>query len=79
MEARWYHTKYQPTLEEYLENAWVSISLNVIFTNAYCINDEVTANDLEQLLHGYPNIVRVAGIAGRLSDDFGTSTVSYSI
>ncbi|XP_078157514.1 monoterpene synthase 8, chloroplastic-like isoform X2 [Carex rostrata] len=74
VEARWYHSKYQPTLEEYLENAWVSISLNVIFTNAYCINDEVTANDLEQLLHGYPNIVRVAGIAGRLSDDFGTST-----
>ncbi|XP_078156549.1 monoterpene synthase 7, chloroplastic-like isoform X2 [Carex rostrata] len=74
VEARWYHTKYQPTMEEYLENAWVSISIHVIFANAYCINDEVTGNDLEELLHGYPNIVRVAAVAGRLSDDFGTST-----
>ncbi|XP_078157512.1 monoterpene synthase 8, chloroplastic-like [Carex rostrata] len=74
VEARWYHTKYQPTLEEYLENAWVSISIIVIFANGYCINDEVTANDLEELLHGYPNIVRVSSIAGRLYDDLGTST-----
>ncbi|XP_078157510.1 monoterpene synthase 7, chloroplastic-like isoform X2 [Carex rostrata] len=74
VEARWYHTKYQPTLEEYLENGCVSITLNLVFTIAYCINDEVTANDLEQLLQGYPNITRHAGIASRLLDDFGTST-----
>ncbi|XP_078157516.1 monoterpene synthase 7, chloroplastic-like isoform X2 [Carex rostrata] len=74
VEARWYHTKYQPTLEEYLENAWISMSVNVCFTSAYCINDEVSANDLEQLLHGYPNIMRVAAISARLSDDFGTSS-----
>lgn len=55
------------------------MSVNVCFTSAYCINDEVTANDLEQLLHGYPNIMRVAAISARLSDDFGTSSVSYRI
>ncbi|MBO8589916.1 terpene synthase/cyclase family protein, partial [Staphylococcus aureus] len=35
VEARWYSNGYKPTLEEYLENAWTSISVTVILVHAY--------------------------------------------
>ena len=76
MEARWYHNGYAPTLEEYLENAWISISAHIGLSYAYCINDYVTAKDLEQFSSGYPKILRYSAMNLRLYDDLGTSTVS---
>ncbi|XP_078150187.1 monoterpene synthase 8, chloroplastic-like [Carex rostrata] len=52
VEARWYHSGFAPTIEEYLENAWVSISAHIALSYAYCINDYVTAKDLEQFSSG---------------------------
>ncbi|CAL9152067.1 unnamed protein product [Musa hybrid cultivar] len=42
VEARWYHQGYTPNLEEYLENALVSISGPLALTLAYCTSDDVT-------------------------------------
>ncbi|KAJ3697490.1 hypothetical protein LUZ61_001195 [Rhynchospora tenuis] len=73
-EARWYHSGYVPTLVEYLENAWVSISGNIALSNAYCINNYVTAKELEQFSSGYPDIVRYSSMNLRLYDDLATSS-----
>ncbi|KAJ4762475.1 Terpene synthase [Rhynchospora pubera] len=73
-EARWYHNGYLPTLEEYLENAWVSISGNIAISTAYCINNYVTAKELEQFSSGYPDIVRYSSMNLRLYNDLATST-----
>ncbi|XP_078149747.1 monoterpene synthase 8, chloroplastic-like [Carex rostrata] len=74
VEARWYHNGYAPTLEEYLENAWVSISGHIAFSYAYCINHYITAKDLEHFSSGYPDIVRYSCMNLRLYDDLATST-----
>ncbi|XP_078161726.1 monoterpene synthase 8, chloroplastic-like [Carex rostrata] len=74
VEARWYHTGYAPKLEEYLENAWVSIAGIISLSNAYCINNYVTAKDLEQFLAGYPDIVRYSSLNFRLYNDLATSS-----
>ncbi|XP_078166179.1 monoterpene synthase 7, chloroplastic-like [Carex rostrata] len=74
VEARWYHNGYAPTLEEYLQNAHVSIAGIVSLSNAYCINDYVTAKDLEQFSYGYPNIVRYSSMNFRLYNDLATSS-----
>jgi (-)-alpha-terpineol synthase len=76
VEARWYHNGCAPTLDEYLENAWVSAAGNVALSYAYCINDYVTANDLELFSTGYPDIVRYSSMNFRLYNDLVTSSVS---
>ncbi|KAJ4762477.1 Terpene synthase [Rhynchospora pubera] len=73
-EARWYHSGYVPTLEEYLENAWVSISGNIALSNAYCINNYITAKELEKFSSGYPDIVQYSSMNLRLYDDLATSS-----
>ncbi|KAI5440767.1 hypothetical protein KIW84_010295 [Lathyrus oleraceus] len=35
IEARWYHSGYTPSLEEYLENAWISIGTSNILIHGY--------------------------------------------
>jgi Terpene synthase family, metal binding domain len=62
-------------LKEYLENAWVSIASTIVLSNAYCINDDVTAKELEQFSSGYPEIMRLSSMIFRLYDDLGTSSV----
>ncbi|KAG6525442.1 hypothetical protein ZIOFF_015398 [Zingiber officinale] len=48
VEAKWYHRGYTPTINEYLDNTWISISGPAIFTNAYCMADDLTKQDLER-------------------------------
>ncbi|KAJ3670709.1 hypothetical protein LUZ60_008135 [Juncus effusus] len=73
VEAKWYHDRYIPILDEYLENAWISISGHIVLTYALCMNEDVTANDLKHLMLGYPYIVRLISMICRLSDDLATS------
>ncbi|KAK8969356.1 hypothetical protein KSP40_PGU008473 [Platanthera guangdongensis] len=72
-EARWYHTGYTPTLNEYLENAWASISSNLLLVFAHCVSGDVTVDSLNKF-EFYPDIVRYSSILFRLYDDMGTST-----
>ncbi|KAF5938049.1 hypothetical protein HYC85_025555 [Camellia sinensis] len=60
--AKWYYNGYTPTFEEYMKNAWISISAPVILEASEC------------LLESYPNIIRWSSIILRLSDDLGTSS-----
>ncbi|KAF8409446.1 hypothetical protein HHK36_005522 [Tetracentron sinense] len=74
LEAKWYHSGYTPTLEEYLNNAWISISAPVILVHSYFfVTNPITKEALE-CLESYPNIIRWSSMILRLCDDLGTST-----
>ncbi|KAL7233775.1 hypothetical protein ACSBR1_017396 [Camellia fascicularis] len=74
VEAKWYYSGYIPTSEEYMNNAWISISAPVILTHAYflCTNP-ITKEGLE-CLEKYPNMIRWSATILRLADDLGTSS-----
>ncbi|KAK8964073.1 hypothetical protein KSP40_PGU004631 [Platanthera guangdongensis] len=72
-EARWYHSGYTPTLNEYLENAWVSISGSLILTSSYYLSDDLTLESLGRL-ELYYDIVRPSSLLFRLYGDLATAT-----
>ncbi|KAK8923874.1 hypothetical protein KSP39_PZI019655 [Platanthera zijinensis] len=71
-EAKWYHTGYTPTFNEYLENGWVSISSILPLAFAYCLSDDSTIESLSAF-EFYREIVRYSSILFRLYDDMATS------
>nr|U5PZT6.1 RecName: Full=Monoterpene synthase 8, chloroplastic; Short=HcTPS8; AltName: Full=Alpha-bergamotene synthase; AltName: Full=Alpha-curcumene synthase; AltName: Full=Beta-bisabolene synthase; AltName: Full=Beta-farnesene synthase; AltName: Full=Beta-sesquiphellandrene synthase; AltName: Full=Cis-alpha-bisabolene synthase; AltName: Full=Linalool synthase; Flags: Precursor [Hedychium coronarium]AGY49283.1 chloroplast terpene synthase [Hedychium coronarium] len=73
VEAKWYHRGYKPTINEYLDNTWISISGPAIFTNAYCMANNLTKQDLERFSE-YPAIAKHSSMLGRLYNDLATST-----
>ncbi|WCJ37098.1 Myrcene synthase chloroplastic [Euphorbia peplus] len=74
LEAQWYHSGYKPSVEEYLENAWVSISGPLLLVHAYFASTNQITNEATQSLKGsYPDIVRFSSLITRLADDLGTS------
>ncbi|KAK2970047.1 hypothetical protein RJ640_029676 [Escallonia rubra] len=73
LEAKWYKSGYTPTLEEYINNAWISISAPVILTHIYFFADNPTTEESLAYLEKYPNIIRWSSMILRLSDDLGTS------
>ncbi|KAL8154782.1 terpene synthase 10-like [Apium graveolens] len=74
LEARWYHSGYKPSLSEYLNNAWISISTPVVLTHAYFLTANSISEEALQCLMSYPNIVRLPATILRLADDLGTSS-----
>lgn len=75
LEARWCHSGYKPSLSEYLDNAWISISTPVVLTHSYFLTANTISDEALQCLMSYPNIVRLPAIILRLADDLGTSSV----
>ncbi|CDP15198.1 unnamed protein product [Coffea canephora] len=73
-EAKWYHSGYVPTLQEYLDNAWISISAPVILVHAYFFVSSPITNEALECLDRYHNIIRCSAMILRLADDLGTST-----
>ncbi|KAK4572325.1 hypothetical protein RGQ29_030668 [Quercus rubra] len=74
LEAKWYHNGYTPSLQEYIENAWISIAGPNLMMQAYfCVTNPLTSEALD-CLEEYPNMVRWSSLILRLADDLGTST-----
>ncbi|KAI3523026.1 hypothetical protein L1887_01081 [Cichorium endivia] len=74
VEARWYHNGYTPTLEEYLDNARVSISGPVILMHVYFLTSVSSTKEILQCMDKAENIVRYSSLILRLADDLGTSS-----
>ncbi|XVF14986.1 hypothetical protein REPUB_Repub09cG0109400 [Reevesia pubescens] len=74
LEAKWYYTGYMPTLQEYIDNAWISISGSVMLGHAYLVTDSITKEGLQSFEEYYPNIICWSSIIVRLADDLGTSS-----
>ncbi|CAI9114289.1 OLC1v1014974C1 [Oldenlandia corymbosa var. corymbosa] len=70
-EARWYYGGYTPGVEEYLENAWVTISNPVMLMHVYAaITDSINTEAMDCL--DTHDIVRWSGMLVRLVNDLGT-------
>ncbi|XP_074560813.1 monoterpene synthase 7, chloroplastic-like [Curcuma longa] len=72
-EAKWFHHDQIPKLEEYLENAWVTVSGPTVLFNAYCVGKDLTGEALKSF-PSYYQITRFSSTIFRLLDDMGTST-----
>ncbi|KAG5224360.1 terpene synthase [Salix suchowensis] len=74
LEAKWYYSGYTPSLQEYLDNAWVSISAPVILVHAYFYVSSPAAEEASHFMEEYPDIIRWSSMILRLADDLGTSS-----
>ncbi|CAN8284107.1 unnamed protein product [Cochlearia groenlandica] len=73
-EATWYRSGYKPNLEEYMQNAWISISSPTIFVHFYCVfSDQISIEALESLSQHQQNVVRCSSSVFRLANDLVTS------
>ncbi|KAK8630037.1 hypothetical protein V6N13_078848 [Hibiscus sabdariffa] len=71
LEAKWFHSGYIPTFNEYIDNAWVSISGPVILSHACSLT--LTTKDCLEYWKGHSNIIYYSCLIFRLADDLGTS------
>ncbi|KAG7563536.1 Terpene synthase metal-binding domain [Arabidopsis suecica] len=75
VEAKWYKRGYKPSLEEYMQNAWVSISAPTILIHFYCVfSDQISIQNLKTLCQHPQHIVRCSATVLRLANDLGTSS-----
>ncbi|XP_023638181.1 1,8-cineole synthase 1, chloroplastic isoform X2 [Capsella rubella] len=75
VEAKWYNRGYKPSVEEYMQNAWISISAPTILIHFYCcFSDQISVQDLEALSQHRQHIVRCSATVLRLANDLGTSS-----
>ncbi|PIM97305.1 Exo-alpha-bergamotene synthase [Handroanthus impetiginosus] len=73
LEAKWYHNGYFPSINEYLNIAWVSISGPVVLFYAYFSSTNPINKKELQNLEQYSCIIRWPSIVLRLTDDLGTT------
>ncbi|KAK7324153.1 hypothetical protein VNO77_27676 [Canavalia gladiata] len=72
IEAKWYHSGYTPSFQEYIENAWISISAPVVLIHAYfSIPHSLKKEDLVYLKE-YASIIRLSAVISRLANDLAT-------
>lgn len=74
LEARWYHSGYTPTLEEYM-NAWISKTGPLIAIPASLfVTNQINEKELE-FLQSYPDILHWSSVIFWLQDYLRTSSV----
>ncbi|KDP35322.1 hypothetical protein JCGZ_09481 [Jatropha curcas] len=74
LEAKWYYNGYTPTLQEYIDNAWISIAGPVTLAHGYFLSKSPITTDALKALNEYPNIIRWSSMIFRLANDLGTSS-----
>ncbi|KAK1432624.1 hypothetical protein QVD17_09522 [Tagetes erecta] len=74
VEAKWSHEKCIPTLEDYLNNAWRSVSGVVILTHGYFLINQEIKKDVTESLEKYHDLMKWSSMLFRLYNDLGTST-----
>ncbi|RVW76566.1 (-)-alpha-terpineol synthase [Vitis vinifera] len=70
---KWYYNGYTPTLQEYISNAWISISGPLTLIHGYFLVANSITKEASQSLRRYHSIIRWSSMILRLSDDLGTS------
>ena len=75
VEAQWYHRGHIPTLNEYLDNACVSISGPVALMHVHFLTSVSSIKEIHHCIERSENIVRYVSLIFRLTDDLGTSLV----
>ncbi|KAM0051867.1 putative R-linalool synthase [Helianthus debilis subsp. tardiflorus] len=74
LEARWYYTGHEPTLQEYMDNAWVSISSPLVYMHIRFSSPFSSTDEILEWFEESKNIIYLASFICRLADDLGTSS-----
>ncbi|KAH9751622.1 Beta-myrcene/(E)-beta-ocimene synthase 2 [Citrus sinensis] len=74
VEAKWYHSKYTPTLGEFLENGLVSIAGPIVTISAYLSGTNPIIEKELEFLESNPDLVHWSCKIFRLQDDLGTAS-----
>lgn len=73
-EAKWYYSGYEPSLEEYLNNASISIAVPAAISQIYFTLPTTTMEKPAiESMYKYHHILRLPGTILRLADDLGTA------
>ncbi|XP_068650995.1 terpene synthase 10-like [Aristolochia californica] len=72
-EAKWFDKKTKPTLEEYLENGWVSSSGPLLLTFAYYLLPRKASNKESGSLDNYMDLIKCSSMIFRLCNDLAIS------
>nr|ADP37190.1 sesquisabinene B synthase [Santalum album] len=72
-EAKWFHEGHKPTLEEYLDNALVSIGFPNLLVTSYLLTVENPTKEKLDYVNSLPLFVRASCILCRIINDLGTS------
>ncbi|KDP30235.1 hypothetical protein JCGZ_17017 [Jatropha curcas] len=70
VEARWFCSNYTPSLDEYLENAWISIGGLAAIVHSYML---LSSKDSMDCLNHVSELIYRSSLITRLTNDLGTS------
>nr|WBW04292.1 terpene synthase [Ficus erecta] len=73
-EAKWHYSSYKPTLEEYLNNARMSVSGCVLLVHASLLSRQRITKEALQCLETYPSLFLSSSEIFRLCNDLATSS-----
>ena len=68
-EAKWFHQKYTPTLDEYMSLALVTSGYFMLAATSFLGMGEIVTKDSVEWLFSKPKIVKASEVVGRLMDD----------
>ncbi|KAL6644827.1 hypothetical protein ACP70R_016435 [Stipagrostis hirtigluma subsp. patula] len=72
LEAKWHHSNYKPTLKEYLDNGWVSVSGPLMLIHAFpMLKMDITPKSIKQF-ESYPKLIQMVSKIFRLCNDSAT-------
>nr|URM60433.1 (+)-borneol diphosphate synthase [Cinnamomum camphora] len=72
VESKWYYSGYKPSLEEYLNNGWVSSSGPVILVHAFLLSKQPISTQVLDGLDKNPGLIRWPSMIFRLCNDLAT-------
>ncbi|XP_030528882.1 alpha-farnesene synthase-like [Rhodamnia argentea] len=72
-EAKWDHSGYAPSLDEYLSNAWTSSSGPLLLSHAYFFAGHMKLEDVADLLEKNKDLIYNVSMIIRLCNDLRTS------
>nr|UNA06917.1 terpene synthase 2 [Jasminum sambac] len=73
-EMKWYSAGYTPTLEEYMNNAWISISAPLILVHGFFSVPNRIDKETLGYMENYHGVIRWSSIIFRLANDLATSS-----
>ncbi|KAI3852504.1 hypothetical protein MKX03_028927 [Papaver bracteatum] len=76
VEAAWYYSGYIPTLEEYTNNAWISVGGPLLSIHAYCQlgdHENISKEALEYMNKNQSDLMHWSSMIFRLANDLATS------
>ncbi|XP_077224041.1 alpha-terpineol synthase, chloroplastic-like isoform X1 [Tasmannia lanceolata] len=73
VEAKWYNNGYTPTLDEYLNNAWISSTGPILLGHVYFLTRPKVTKEALEFVDNYPNLIRYPSMICRLCNDLASS------